>query len=300
MTRERPTEDAKLDPILIAIIADIHGNLQALNAVLEDAAKQGATRIIVNGDMVNRGPNGAAVLERIWDLGLEATLGNHDDLLRMWVDKDETLPPEWFTSPFWLATAWAAEQIESHGLMNRIRGLPMMLKLELPSAPSILIAHGSPRHYREGLSEWLTDESLSEILQRNPTDVLVGSHTHQPMERSWGQHRIFNTGAVGAPFNGDVRAQYLLLRLESGVWTPEFRRVSYDLEAALKAFETSGLLTEGGLSAELFYLELKYARSYLTPFWMWAEENNLEQTPQTWAEFKRQFPERFTVKTAPD
>ena len=104
------------------------------------------------------------VLERIWDLGLEATLGNHDDLLRMWVDKDETLPPEWFTSPFWLATAWAAEQIESHGLMNRIRGLPMMLKLELPSAPSILIAHGSPRHYREGLSEWLTDESLSEIL----------------------------------------------------------------------------------------------------------------------------------------
>ena len=278
---------------MIAIIADIHANLQALDAVLEDAHKQGATRIIVNGDMVNRGPNNAAVMARIWELGLEATLGNHDDLLRKWIDRDPDIPSEWFTSAFWLATGWAAGQLDESGWLDKIRKLPMILKIEEPNAPTILISHGSPRHYREGLGSYLTDESLSEILQMHPSDVLIGSHTHQPMERTWGQHLILNSGAVGAPFNGDVRAQYLLLRQASGAWLPEFRRVVYDHAGALAAFENSGLLAEGGLSAELFYLELKHARTYLTPFWMWAEEKGLEQSYPAWEQFKRQFPEKF-------
>jgi hypothetical protein len=67
----------------------------------------------------------------------------------------------------------------------------------------------------------------------HPTDVLVGSHTHQPMERRWGRTLVVNSGAVGSPFNGDGRAQYLWLTLgRGGVAEAEFRRVAYDSEIA--------------------------------------------------------------------
>ena len=278
----------------LAVLADIHGNLQALDAVLKDADEQGAERIIVNGDMVNRGPNGVAVMERLQEEGVELLLGNHDDLMRKWTERDADLPQDWFESPFWRATAWAAEQLDEAGWIDEIRKLPMTRRVDIPGLPSVLISHGSPRHYREGYSKYLPDESLSEILQMHPADVLLGSHTHQPLDRHWGKSRILNTGAVGAPFNGDARAQYLILRGEDGSWTPDFRQVGYDRGAALRAFETSGLLTEGALSAELFYLELKHARSFLTPFWMWTEERGLEQTQATWTAYREVHPERFT------
>ena len=69
----------------LAIIADVHGNLPALEAVLADVAEQRVDRLIVNGDLANRGPDTLAVLERMrGTLERDATLGNHDDLMLMW------------------------------------------------------------------------------------------------------------------------------------------------------------------------------------------------------------------------
>ena len=285
----------------LAILSDIHANKHALDAVLDDIKRQAAERIIVNGDMVNRGPNNLAVMERIWqgveDEGFTVVLGNHDDLMRKWIDRDDDLPADWFESPFWTSTGWAAEQLEAAGWIDRVRLLPMTHRVELPGAPTVLIAHGSPRHYREGLSPRLPDESISEILQMHPADVLVGSHTHDPMQRTWGRHQILNTGAVGVPFNRDPKAQYLILELVENKWQADFRRVPYDRQAALDAFDSSGYLAAGGLSSKLFQLEVENARSYLTPFWMWTEKQGLEQNESSWQQFKAAFPERFEATT---
>jgi predicted phosphodiesterase len=82
---------------LIAVIADIHANLPALEAVLGDVAALGASEIIVNGDLVNRGPSNVAVVERILNLGCARalTLGNHDDLMRKWVERAPDIPAFW-------------------------------------------------------------------------------------------------------------------------------------------------------------------------------------------------------------
>lgn len=86
----------------VALIADIHGNADALRAVLADIGRQGVDRIVVNGDVVNRGPDSAEALGLLLDRDDVAfTLGNHDDLLRLWHARSETLPPEWFADPFW-------------------------------------------------------------------------------------------------------------------------------------------------------------------------------------------------------
>lgn len=277
----------------LAIIADIHGNLHALEAVLNDIKSQQIEHIIVNGDLVNRGPNNLAVLERLWDSGATLILGNHDDLVRKWVERDSDLPQSWFDDPFWNATAWVAQTLQEEGWVSKLAQLPITHSLKQPGTPSLLISHGSPRHYREGYSENTPDTVYSEILQDHPADVLVGSHTHRPIEHYWGPHAIFNTGAVGAPFNGDPRAQYLMLRLSGDTWQPQFRRVVYDRTSALAAFETTGMLEAGGLSAHIFREELKNARSYLTPFWMWTEQQGAEQSWETWRQFKKTFPDRF-------
>lgn len=278
----------------LAILADIHGNLQALDAVLADVEDAGADRVVVNGDMVNRGPNNLAVMERLTDARLTMTLGNHDDLMRKWVEHDPDLPPAWFDDPYWQGTAWCAEQLDHAGWIDTFRDLPMTAHPAPETAPSVLVSHGSPRHYREGYGRHLSDETLSEILEMHPAEVLVGSHTHRPLERRWSRYLILNTGAVGAPFNGDPRAQYLLLTLENGRWTPEFRQVPYDRNAALAAFHETGYLDEGGLSAHIFYAELEHARSFFVPFWMWSEEQELGKDEESWALFREAFPQRFT------
>jgi len=248
----------------LAILADIHANLQALEAVLLDVKQENIDQVIVNGDLVNRGPNNSAVIETLQNEDLLITLGNHDDLLCKWIDKSTDLPQEWFTSPFWKATDWAAKQVHNDGLIDGLRSLPMTHKIEQKDAPSLLVSHGSPRHYREGYTEKMLDDDLIAISTEFPADILVGSHTHSQLDRQFANKRVFNTGAVGSPFNKDPRAQYLILQLIDQNWEAEFKRIDYD----------------------------KAAHSLFTPFFMWTEDQNIPQDWDTWERFKVLFPER--------
>ena len=276
-----------MPPVRVALIADIHGNADALRAVLADASAQGAERLIVNGDVVNRGPDSAEALSLLLgEEGVSFTLGNHDDLLHLWHTRSASLPGDWFTDPFWGATDWSAAQLDRAGLLHVPQGWPMTLTLSEPGLPEVRIAHGTPAHYRESLSEKTRPERVAELAQG--AEVLVGSHIHRPAQARFGDVLVLNTGAVGAPANGDPRAQYLLLTATPGGWVPEFRAVPYDRSGVLARFETSGLL-RAGLSAEIFRDEVVTARSLYTPYWMWTEEGGLPRNAQTWAEFKRVF-----------
>ncbi|CAM3696830.1 metallophosphoesterase family protein [Deinococcus frigens] len=269
----------------LAIIADIHGNLDALRAVLADARAQGADRIIVNGDVVNRGPDSVAALETLLARGdVSFTLGNHDDLLRLWDARSTDLPAEWFSDPFWGATAWSAEQLDRAGLLHVPADWPMTQTIALAGLPPVLIAHGSPQHYREGLSERTPPERVRELSAGY--GVLIGSHIHRPAQAVVGGVLVLNTGAVGAPANGDPRAQYLLLTAGPGGWHPEFRAVLYDRAGVLARFGGSGLL-DTGLSAQIFREEIITSRSLYTPYWLWTEEGGLPRDARTWDAFLR-------------
>lgn len=283
----------------LAVIADVHGNRPALEAVLEDLRGLDVDTLVVAGDMVNRGPSNAAVLQRFLELEVPLLLGNHDDLLRMWIDRDTALPGDWFGHPFWEGTAWCARQLQRQGMIEPLRGLPLTHAVEAPGAPALLIAHGSPRHYREGYGRFLTEDDIEEISREYQAGLLVGAHTHIPLERRSGDVLVLNCGAVGAPFNGDVRAQYLLLSLRGQEWSFEFRKVPYDRGAARRDFESSGYLEEGGLSARIFFEELRLARSLLTPFLNWVEGSSATLDEEGWRDFQRRFPERFAEPALP-
>lgn len=281
----------------LAVIADIHGNADALRAVLSDLARRRVTKLYVNGDVVNRGPDSAECLQMLLSLPHKPTfvLGNHDDFMRLWLERSHTLPPDWFADPFWNATEWSARQLERAGLLPEIATWPMTWRIHgdnYGAAGDVLLAHGTPEHYRESLGRNTSDERIQELLQGD-ISVLVGSHTHWAMQREVAGKLILNTGAVGAPFNDDPRAQYLLLGVEGGQWRAKLCAVPYDRRPILARYQSSGLLQEGGLSAQIFRDEVRYARSLYTPYWLWTEEENLPKNAETWAQFKLREPDRF-------
>lgn len=277
----------------IAVLADIHGNADALSAVLRDIRVQGAERLIVNGDVVNRGPDSAQVLQILLDrTDVTFTLGNHDDLLRLWHARSDALPASWYTDPFWGATDWSAQQLDRAGLLHVPATWPMTLELHESGLPSVQIAHGTRDHYRESLSDRTAPGRLDQ-LRTGPDGtygVLIGSHIHRPVQHHHAGTLILNTGAVGAPANADPRAQYLLLDAHANHWQPTLRAVPYDRGGVLERFGTSGLLRTG-LSAQIFREELITARSLYTPYWIWTETGQLPRTDDTWLEFLRRHPD---------
>lgn len=293
----------------IAVLADIHGNLPALQAVLADLGQVKPDLIVVNGDFVNRGPSNREVIERLWDLeaehgGVWFTLGNHDDLVLKWARRDPSLA-DLYDDPLFVPAGWAAAQLgQSH--LDWIDTLPFQVAADgdgvygLEMAEGIgqklflRVAHGSPRHYREGYDDHQSLDVLSEIASDYPARLLVGSHTHRPFMYGLEHSLFLNSGAVGAPFNGDTRAQYMVIEGGENHIQVDFRQIPYNLEAALRDFQTSGLLEEGGLGAQLFQLELRLGRSFLTPFWMWASKQGLPRDAESWKLFQAAFPQRFT------
>ena len=282
--------------VRLAILADVHGNKPALDAVLRDVRHSGAQRIIVNGDVVNRGPDGVAVMHDLLELGADFTLGNHDALMNLWAERDPEIPHDWFEDPFFDSFTWCATDLERAELLDEFKRWPMTLRIEIPGAPTIVIAHGTPDHYREGVGRRMSEARMLDLLQRNNADVLVGSHTHVPGQWRLNGKLLVNTGAVGAPFNLDTRAQYLLLTLEGETWTPEVRFVPYDLSGILRNYETSGLLAGGGLSAHIFREELTAAYPLYARFWEWVEVEGRARDWNAWADFERNVIPQFDLR----
>ncbi len=301
----------------VAVLSDIHGNLVALEAVLSDLQQVRADLVIVNGDIVNRGPCNREVVERLLNLlssreghalapqGFWFTLGNHDDLLVRWARRDPSLA-ELYNDPLFEPTAWSVARLpQAH--LDWISNLPFQVAL-IDNPPRVFgleqaegvgeqvlvrATHGSPRHYREGYDEHQTLSTLSEISEDYPARLLVGSHTHRPFMYQLGEALVLNSGAVGAPFNGDVRAQYVVVEIGENHVQVDFRQIPYNLQLALRAYYDSGLMEEGGLGADIFYHETRTARSMLTNFWMWSEAHKLPRDWESWRLYQAAHPERF-------
>jgi predicted phosphodiesterase len=232
----------------LAILADIHGNLPALEAVVADLRQQQPDRVYLAGDQINRCPWNNEVLDLIAAAGWPAIYGNHEWIVGR-INTPHNRPPfterEQFLSLWWTQETLRAEHLAA------IRQLPAELRLDLDSAPPIRMLHGVPGNSFLGLFPEEDESAYSTALAGVEEPVVLTAHTHRPMARRAGRWQVFNSGSVGAPYNGDPRAQYLLLDAIEGEWQPTFRQVDYDRELLPPAFVASGLLAVAGPTAEL-------------------------------------------------
>jgi diadenosine tetraphosphatase ApaH/serine/threonine PP2A family protein phosphatase len=220
----------------LAILADIHGNRIALQAVLNDLGRRGgADHLMVLGDLAVFGPDPSGVL---------ALLHKYEPIFHVCGNTDRYLLEKRYpTSPYeggWQAQVlasfpWTAHQLGEVGLRFLTR-LPHRQFLNLTGEHPILAVHASPRSDEENIYPDTTETELKQILQDNlPYTLLLCGHTHVPMDRLVAGQRVVNVGSVGLPFDGDPRAGYTLIHLmPGGRYQVEMRRVAYDVEAVVE------------------------------------------------------------------
>lgn len=256
----------------IAVLSDVHGNVPALEAVMADLERMAPDEVLVGGDLVGRGPQGAEVVRRIAATGWAAIRGNHEEYLLEF--RRGQVPDGWLHAAEWSAARWMAAEL-GEAETAWIERLPFSLASRL--APGLRLVHGTPRSTREGIGPWLADRLLARHLAEVEGDLLVCAHTHRPLHREVDGGVVVNVGSVGLPFNRDRRAQYALFEPDgAGGWRVELRRVEYDLEQTFAIYEESGFLAAGGVTARLLRMELEHAVPILVPFLKWTEVAGVE------------------------
>jgi putative phosphoesterase len=212
--------------VKVLIIADVHGNLAALEAVLADPHDA----LICLGDMVGYGPEPGACVRRILQESELVLRGNHDHALA--TGEAPGCPPRFQ----WLADATA------HLGMAQLSGSERMTLAELPLRASHTIdgiryhlVHAAPTDPMYRYLEPTSDGWAREVQEIGPEVLLVG-HTHIQFRHHVAGRTIVSPGSVGQPRHDDPRAAYMVI--EDGTFS--FCRVAYRVERTTKALERSG------------------------------------------------------------
>jgi predicted phosphodiesterase len=206
----------------IAALYDIHGNLPALEAVLEDVARAAVDRIVIGGDVLP-GPMPGQTLARLASLDVPTGFlrGNGDrETLEESPERPSRIPESAREQLRWCRAQLTDAQARDIG------GWPSTIRLDVPGLGSVLFCHATPRSDEEVVTHLMPAPLLQPIVE-GAADVVVCGHIHVQFDVTVGGTRLVNAGSVGMPF--EKPGAYWLL-IDDGAL--ELRRTSYDLEAA--------------------------------------------------------------------
>ena len=232
--------------MLTAVFSDVHGNLEALDAVLRDAREQKAAAFVCLGDVVGYGADPNACCERVLGLGAKVVRGNHDHACSHRVSLD------WFTPIAAAAVRWTRLRLAPEN-RDWLRDLPY----EAADDGRAQLVHGGledPRHW-----PYLFEGPDAEPhFRRQTLPLCFVGHTHAPIvfvqlggrvleaplrtfraAGAEGAKVAVNVGSVGQPRDGDPRACYVLYDPEAGTVVP--RRVEYNIREAAGKILAAGL-----------------------------------------------------------
>ncbi len=214
----------------LAVLNDIHGNLPAVEAVLEDVRQAGVERIIVGGD-VFPGPAPHLVLRALAGCGIpvDYLYGNGEIAVLDGLARRTPRLPEAFR-PY---LRWNLAQLNS-GERDFIAQWPMTLRMTAPRIGDVLFCHATPRNENDILTMLTPEDRLIPVFERANAALVVCGHTHIVMDRTIGRTRVVNPGSVGMPF-GPPGADWMMLGPDV-----EFRHTTYDFSSAAERVRASG------------------------------------------------------------
>lgn len=219
----------------IAILADIHGNLPALEAVLAEIATEGIERIVCLGDVATHGPQPREVIARLRTLGWPTVMGNTDALVLAPHPEDEF-------------DQWCAAQLTDDDFAY-LGGFQPTISLQISDGVTLLCYHGSPRSYDERITAETPEEALQEMLAATPAQIYAGGHTHQQLLRRHRDALVLNPGTVGfakdaippATIGNPSWTEYAVIASENDRLDVSLRRVPFDLDALFAAFDATDI-----------------------------------------------------------
>jgi len=230
----------------VAVISDVHGNLVALEAVLDALDAEHIDQIICLGDVATFGPQPREVIAQLRGLDCPVVMGNMD----AWLlnprphevrDKDSHRITE--------VEFWSARQL-SPADMDYLRTFRPTVEIALGDDATLLCFHGSPRSNTDVIVSTTSEEELERMLSGYSATVMAGGHTHVQILRRHRDLIFMNPGSVGLPFErarhtDRVRnppwAEYGLVSWQNGSLNIELRRVLFDVDVVIQAARDSGL-----------------------------------------------------------
>lgn len=220
----------------IGIIADIHGNAQALEAVLADIKSRTVDKVIVLGDICYRGPEPQSCIDLIHSLDCEVIKGNADEWVIRGVYQGEV--PEQVLNMMRLEREWTLSKLDEESVIY-LQKLPQDLKLNVNSI-KIHAYHATPHSLFDVVPPNETEGNLISKMMDGEADIFVYAHIHKSYIRYINGKCIINTGSVGLPFDGCNKASYALVEIDdyNNVQT-SIIRVDYDVEKVIDQFQLS-------------------------------------------------------------
>lgn len=214
-----------------AVLADVHGNLTALCAVLDDARRRGADRFVFLGDIVSFGPHPRECMDCIGGLPIAAAVrGNHDRYVaegtfRSWPCPDTTprVPAE---IEEWTYSELTARQIET------LRSWPPSASLD-DDHHSLFCVHAALDSDERMVRPEQTDEQFAAELGTG--GLRAYGHIHHQVMRTVAGSTYVNPGSVGLPFDRDPRAAYALVNDTAEGLAVDLLRVDYDVETVIRS-----------------------------------------------------------------
>lgn len=260
------------ETVRLAVFGDVHGNLAALEAVLEDIARAdadgGVEGIVVLGDVVNAGPDSRLCWQRVQALGCPLVRGNHERYVAHYGNEDA---PELLEDRF-KPVAWSAGQFSDS---ERARLLEVPLEHHFPDHPELLFVHATRQDDRGNVTPFMHDAEVTLLFTSDASpqrpQLIVRGHNHLVNTRTLAQGALAGTtiitvGAVGLALAGAPAAQYALLTKVRSGWQVQHCVVPYDVDATLRRFRDSGYLAAAGGAARLLMREVATGTHQLVPF----------------------------------
>jgi predicted phosphodiesterase len=214
----------------VAAIYDIHGNLPALEAVLQEIRHEKVDRIVVGGDVLP-GPMPRETLDhlRALDPPVHFIHGNGEVAVIQQLAGNE---PEAVPQVFRPVIRWTADQLDPQH-QHWLSTWPKTLTLEIPGIGSVLFCHATPQNENGVFTRLTPDDRLLPLFEELTAATVVCGHTHMQFDRTIGHTRVANAGSVGMPF-GEPGAHWLLLGPDI-----QFRHTAYDLANAAEQIRST-------------------------------------------------------------
>jgi predicted phosphodiesterase len=219
----------------LAIVSDIHGNLTALDAVVDDLARRGRERVVHGGDLALAGCQGAEVIDRVRELGWPGIVGNTDELLWRGEDYETRARDAPKLRPL-LRLLFEDYAPATRAALGKeriawLRRLPAEHRSD-----GLALVHASPGDLWRAPLPGCEDAELVATYAPLGAETVVYGHIHQPYVRPLEHFTVANSGSAGNPFDGDPRAAYLHIEERS----IEIVRVDYDIEREVHSLLSSG------------------------------------------------------------
>src|SRR5262245_51841526 len=212
----------------VAVLADIHGNLPACEAVMEDIRRQSPDVIVAAGDLALRGAHPREVVDLLFDRCQHLLIGNTDSYIAgNYLGGAYREREHWKTD----LLEWTRDQLGAERI-KKLAEMPFSVRFSPRKGQDLYVCHANPRNLEDSLEPTLDELTVRRYLQHLDAAAVAFGHLHFPYRRRIGRMLIADVASAGIPRDGDLRPAWGLFTFTPKGWRVQIRRVRYPVRKA--------------------------------------------------------------------